>query len=619
MAQSTMASEGPVPLRPVSASSLSGIAGKLRDRFNYRRVLEVPTEFVGSSRAREGKDAFVLVLQAGLTSARNEKELQDAMFSVLANHANIDILEESKRKYASSSHRKQTEEEKRKNQQREIEWRERISRMKGTVQRLTGLSIEDGSAMDGVLEKLIPVAEKDTKNLLHLYASKYHALGGKVEKMKEPEPELFIKTSSRPAIIGMIKTPKGMLFAEVKNDMGFSKEDAIEQEISHLLLLLYWWIVVCGRSVEKVYGFTLCGPRCRTSAMGKRLFGVENAEKQYHVSLIELSVPTRLEQLNTASIWESQYPLTDPTGLQNLYNFLANTTLWNDVGATEELLPKSAAWMTLPRAFSAAMVAEDQWQLVPGGTSAVVVRCQGTAGLKSFLTNQLLDEHIRWSAESAGWLDEALGKDTTFYVKLKTLATENHFVQAPWTHWEAVFFRNKYKVQSEGDASEGDGPIEDMHSRAVVYEDYLKTYPRKPVVSFEFLSYAVLMNDRGSARLSNPDSPKETSEVEFADRLWRLWQATILFSLLLRLWHGDVGAHNIVFDPQTPKDYVLIDWDEAAGQPKSRDTSSLRSKMNHNETLRKTNPKLYTDVQFSLTFCKVQDQWYGREIGRAHV
>ena len=306
-----MTSRGPIPLRPISVGDRSGLAGKWRDHFNHsKNELNSPDKFVGSSPVEAGDrkeelEKFVSVLRPGLELAEDEKELQDAVFSALAGHNNIEILEESKMQEPSSGGR--TEEEKQKSEKKK--WLGWVTKMKKGITAFLGRESP---------ENLISVAEKDTKTILHLYTSKYIKTLGDMGKMKEAEPGLFIKTSSRPEIVGMIKTQNDMLFAEVKNDKEFSKSDAMEQEICYLILLIYWWRVVCGLSVEKVYGFTICGPRCSTSVVGKRLYGKKHAEKQYHISLIELSIPKKLGQLNTASIWEGQFPLTDPAGLVSM-------------------------------------------------------------------------------------------------------------------------------------------------------------------------------------------------------------------------------------------------------------------------------------------------------------
>ena len=275
--------------------------------------------------------------------------------------------------------------------------------------------------------------------------------------------------------------------------------------------------------------------------------------------------------------------------------------------------------MTLPRGFSTAVAAAGQnWKLVPGGTSAVVVCCQGTAGLRSFLTNEIVDPCISARAEEKNWLDESLGENATFYVKVRTLATENHFAQAPWTYWHsnvetAVNLHGGTGVE-EVKSEVGDGPDEETSSQDFrqLYEDYLRTYPRCPVQGFRGESYAVLMNDRGSVRLDYSTSLEETSEAAFANRLWRLWQATIQLSKRLKVWHGDVADFNIVFDPQNPNEYVLIDWDEATEIPRSRDTTNLGGELKHHEDLR-NKPELYTDVQFSLTFCQLHVERYNNK------
>ena len=308
-------SQGPAPLLPASASDLSRIADTLRDCLSYE-IEKCPdaSYFVGSS--TESNEAFVEFLQRGLKIATDEKQLQDTVFSALHSHPSVEIMEESKKKESSESNMRESREEKIERMAAEQEHRNFVH---GIKERILSKVPFMAPLVDPIFNHFVPVAERDTKNLLDLYAEKFIAdacLGS--TKMKEAAPGLFIKTSSRPDIVALIRNVKDILFAQIKNDDRYSNEDAVEQQICYLMLLLYWWRVICNRNVESVCGFTICGPRCRSNIVRKRkwfnLIG-EQDEKMYHISFIEVSVPSLLGQLNTAKIWQKVYNVSDQTGL----------------------------------------------------------------------------------------------------------------------------------------------------------------------------------------------------------------------------------------------------------------------------------------------------------------
>ena len=297
---------------------MSAIAGILRDSLLYDQEDGGVEYFVGNSdeEASENQKAFALILQGALDSAKDEKQLQDAVFSSLATHSSIEIMQESKKQHSGRSSRKETSKQKKKKRAEAKKFLDFVDEAKRHIHNNAPLLTH---LTNPILDKLMHFAERDTKNLLDLYADKYIPTVCQLStKMKEAEPGLFVKISSRPDIVAMIKGLMDMFFAEIKNDDNYSNNDAVEQEISYLMLLLYWWRVVCGRDVEKVCGFTICGPRCKSNSVRKRKWFdllSPDEEKMYHISLIEVSLPAKLGQLNTAKIWQERYNVSDPTGL----------------------------------------------------------------------------------------------------------------------------------------------------------------------------------------------------------------------------------------------------------------------------------------------------------------
>lgn len=326
----------PTPSIAVSASNFAAIGDILLDGMSYFTEDEDVDYFIGESSEsqtnsattesqatapttnnnRDAEGGFVTTIQIGLEKAANEKQLQDAVFSALSSHPHIDILPQSKKK--SHTEKKESDDEKRKRKAREKKFRTFIGDAKEYVRENAPFF---QSATDPILDALMEVAEHDTKVLLDLYAKTF--LSGELfpDKMKDVEAGLLRKISSRPDIVALLAESLKIFFGEIKNADIYDDEDAVKQECCYLMLLLYWWRVVCARRVDKVYGFTLCGPRCRSNKTKKRawynLIGRE--EKLYHISLIELAAPKSLGDLCTAKIWAQRYKVSDRTGLVSMF------------------------------------------------------------------------------------------------------------------------------------------------------------------------------------------------------------------------------------------------------------------------------------------------------------
>ena len=304
----------PTPLRAYSASDFSAIEGTLRDSLCYYRE-KVDLEHFQLSESElecEKKNNFAVFLKTAMTEARDEKQLQDSVFTLLHDHHDsVYIMEDSMRNQFERRNPKETKKEK-------LRRKAAAEKKNNFLQGIKTSIVDKLPLLESLADKFVDtfeeVAERHTKTILDLYAKEIECLSTIDTKMKEAEHGIFIKTSSRPDIVAMIKNKKDILFAEIKNAKNYSNKDAISQEICYLMLLLYWWRVVCARDIEKVRGFTVCGPRCSSNIERKRgLWGEQ--QKYYHVSLIEMSIPKELGELNTATIWEGRFSIKDSTGI----------------------------------------------------------------------------------------------------------------------------------------------------------------------------------------------------------------------------------------------------------------------------------------------------------------
>jgi hypothetical protein len=271
-----------------------------------------------------------------------------------------------------------------------------------------------------------------------------------------------------------------------------------------LMLLQYWWKVFCGREVDEVYGFTVCGPKCRDTKGHKRnLFGsVTNA--RYVICLIKLSAPLTLGGMNVATILEKRCDLGDDEGAKLLFRFLSSKRLWNRIQEKRQISCPCAAWMSAPVGFGECIAVERKWSLIENGTAALVFRCEGADGVQSLLT--LVEESLvgRFERFWNEYLNQCNDRNRILYVKVKTRATDRKFNQNP-----------SYMV---------------YHARSVEDHDFMQTYPVVPVKD-KNCSF-VLMNDRGS-RID-----KETMRLnldEFKEKYRSLWERTTAFTTVTSL------------------------------------------------------------------------------------
>jgi len=214
-----------------------------------------------------------------------------------------------------------------------------------------------------------------------------------------------------------------------------------------------------------------------------------------------MSIPKELGELNTATIWEGRFSIKDSTGINALYDFLSANHLWNNVQNFNELtFPHCKAWMTLPEGFMKTCSDSSGWDLVVGGTSAVVVRCKGSSGLSSFVNSGIMTPMGSGQMKTM-W--HVVNEDSSdiYYVKVKTIATERAFQQDPLKLWKVVNAFNLGLVADEDGDSELYNDVLKAYPNRVsanasqppsvvirnLCQDFLKTYPFEPVGTTIFM------------------------------------------------------------------------------------------------------------------------------------
>jgi hypothetical protein len=168
---------------------------------------------------------------------------------------------------------------------------------------------------------------------------------------------LNVTTTSRPALT--VVRGKTMIFGEVKNADSYSTENASRQCALYLCALLYFFRVHMGMPVESVFGFCLCGCRCR------------GLKGEYAVCRIRISAPAHLGASIVSHVFETQHDIDDMTGIQLLMNFLKSGKA---LEKNHELTTKQHALRRIPALLTLPVHLWKDDGLVLNGTTSIVFR-----------------------------------------------------------------------------------------------------------------------------------------------------------------------------------------------------------------------------------------------------
>ena len=358
--------------------------------------------------------------------------------------------------------------------------------------------------------------------------------------INDKEQGMLVTTRSKPNLCVSRELPDGnteVKFGEVKHCKAYTKKSASRQALLYLHSLLYFFRVKLGIPVDTVYGFVICGPKCK-----------DLKSDGYAVGLLKLTAPQGLGDEFEGRQYTTAYKTNDSTGLQLLVHFLTEGNVSNVSTAFQyrrEKEKRGPCLFAVPRSLWKDTEGPDGRELVIGGTCAMVFRVSFNK------LGELLEEVTRsredvfWalylSQEGEKWKDCA-GK---VYVKIRTKDTTAHF--------QEDFFCLRYRIlqdqKRESERTRVDGGDTDF---LVSVGDFFETYIVAPYGSSSFC--LCVMADRGV-----PFDPETVVRNELKMLLGDL--KVKIMGMAKVIFHGDALLHNIVYNEST-KSLHLIDFDE---------------------------------------------------------
>ena len=358
---------------------------------------------------------------------------------------------------------------------------------------------------------------------------------------------------------------------EFKNAHEYTKINALAQVVYYLHGLLYFLRVELGEKVDRVYGFCVCGCKCRD----------QGSNTTYAVTLVRLCAPEILGETIKVEIFTLQRSTTDMLPMQLLVHFLKHGKRWkvspNDstISTDVQLTP---SLFTLPT---------NLWEnktLVRHGTLSIVFH--GTSQEISNILESFRDRDfppwLQFKKRVFAFLQtEEQNDDRLYYLKMRSKDTDlrKSLIGAMTTTWHITSKR-----------------------RAIA-----EVYPVEPFGDEVF--GVLFMRDCGD-QLSNSDFTSGgcglflpiIETVEFLNTV---------------LLHGDVLPHNIVYNKQEEK-FTLIDLDEGIGKESTfviRNNTYTESPGEENDATNpnwhaalcypnylREKPVAYTKVQLIATF-----------------
>mmetsp|Transcript_8001 Transcript_8001/g.17841 ORF Transcript_8001/g.17841 Transcript_8001/m.17841 type:complete len:619 (-) Transcript_8001:251-2107(-) len=549
------------PVKGLSADNNSAVAKVLSEQLRFTQVEALDETQFGLTEAaasNNNEQQFVHLVQTALTQSRNEAQLQNSILNAMSKFLpDITVPDECKR----------------------------VGSMYAFLQQFIG----------AIPENWFEFRERNTRNMLDLIWKKYIYqpawLDSTVPKFRAGSGAqgLFGKTTSRPDCVAVIAsardpsngnvTENDIMFAEIKNDEKYHGEDALNQEVCYLMLLLYWYKSVLGLDVKKVRGFFVCGPRCQhTKGRKRERQGEENyRNNRYEVGLIELHAVESVGALHVAKTFTKIYPCENTTGLLHLCRFLNGSDGWNKIRECNPIPNPFPALFCAPPDFLSQVGAMDGCHVVPGGTMAVVLSCLGAKSVNEAIRLTRSGLITRAKQKWGKFLEDPKNATKRFYFKVVTAATTG------------IFYKRTLLTDLE-----------------TLVGDLAFTYPIN-AISWKDDVYAVLMMDRGKHLCDVIPTGKLIAGDELIKKFKVLWEDTTWIQKETDYVHGDIGEHNLLHDGERDK-YCLIDWDEAAITPHSRSTINDDERMRHPEVLR-FDHLLYTEVQLALLYFRLKCQY----------
>jgi len=370
--------------------------------------------------------------------------------------------------------------------------------------------------------------EKELKTIFRLHAK--NQLHERLNySVNEREQGLLLKLSSKPDIC--ILRGREIIVGEIKQKPNYDMSWAKRQCALYCYGVLYYYRVIIGIPVDRVFGFWVCGPNCKDLR--------KNDIDRYAVGIMEVKSPTALGEIFTGGQYTDAFEVTSSDGLNLLLQFLKD----GNKASVEKKLQVS----TEDRGPYRFPLPSDLWEqegfsIVKGGTSAMVFKLSATHHL------EFLRHHVTGTKDEGEWKDflenianECNTTDSQYlYLKIRTKDTSLRFNPSLKKSWAKISGRASKSGNTEAER--------------VAFEDFLGTYIVEPYEDEYFC--LCLMADRGKP-LQALLASKEVRPV-LRNELDQLKQnANILCKHII---HGDMLLHNVVIDED--KHLHLIDFDD---------------------------------------------------------
>jgi len=408
---------------------------------------------------------------------------------------------------------------------------------------------------------------------------------------KDPRGGL-VRTRSKEDVV-FLNTDSHVLFQGVfQNAQSCSIEGGVRKCAGYLWHKLWWFRTVQGLAVEKVYGFTVCGPRCKgTNRTVLSLLILSSVSK--------IGGSFRLEEyrgveLNDLRAFLKHKDFGNP--------FCAPYILSNRVCPGSMIMPNSLL-LRPPAAGGETPV----WKIITTGTANLVLRLD--------LTNKKKAKDFIEQLTYVGFLDNFLFKRTVksgenfIYLKIKSAAcgyewSKRDLLTAIYQVRSLVKLRAVKPNLTQNQST--------FYTKAEWghFEEWDASFPE--ICSYDIGSSIMFLTCDMGERLEYM-GPQRPSFQKFCIEYMALIERTLFVETHTKLVHGDIHEGNLVCDKYGK--LHLIDWDEATlYKPIPRNAVTRCQRERYPKKFEGGKGLLFTKVQLFVLFRDMLESIYKKRL-----
>ena len=364
------------------------------------------------------------------------------------------------------------------------------------------------------------VQEQNMPNLLNSHGNDVFGEEERPKKkLRRVAPGLPITMSSLCDVSVRVKSggqkyQDELVVGELKHRGEYAKSQCEKQALIHMSAVFYWLRVTMGLPAQSVYGFAVCGPKCK--------------DIDFHsVTLLKMSAPACLggEFIHEKNSHFASHQ-NDTTPIKTLVQFLKNGNRgMSSVGDPLPLDRRGPFCFALPLPFWGANTPD--YELVAGGTVAIVFRATWKGVSELLADNQ---SYKKIFEQQVGLSFEIIEK------------TKNLFRQQRFPHYV------KFQVNVVSHGTTHDFCKLDRNE---ISDELKNTYPLEPFANDD--AYCLIMRNRGEPAQEIKFSSFDQLKTAFK----RIWDTALELCKILP--PCDTLVHNMVYDGQS---LHLIDVDE---------------------------------------------------------